>query len=486
MFRNGTTKRAFLSLVLPAFLFAACTAPNKAESKQTPASTFVAPAAPNQPPLVALPNFSSIVQKEGPAVVNISTTQTVHAPNAGIPGLSPEDPFYQFFRQFMPPQGPQVYKTQTLGSGFIISPDGYIMTNAHVVGTSTTVTVRLTNKRQYKAKVIGTDKRTDVALIKIDAKNLPTVTIGNSKTLGVGQWVVAIGAPFGFLNSVTQGIVSAIGRSLPNESYVPFIQTDVPINPGNSGGPLFNLQGQVVGINSQIYTGTGGYMGLSFAIPINLAMHVADQLRVYGKVSRGRLGVEIQDVTPELASSFGLPNTNGALVAQVESNGPAGHAGIRPGDVILRYDGKAVKSSSQLPLLVGNTKPGTRVDVEVWRNGRARNLTVTVGQLGAHAVAQKAPTAPASSALGLTLSVPTPAQREELGVNYGLVVQGVGGAAAEAGIEPGDVVLAVNDKKVRTVAEFNRLVARSTAKHSVALLMRRGNESIYVAISTGK
>ncbi|MDP1718499.1 MAG: Do family serine endopeptidase, partial [Burkholderiales bacterium] len=319
-----------------------------------------------------LPDFTELVEKQGPAVVNISTTQTAR-PNPlapQIPNLQEDDPFYEFFRRFIPNPGPgqREFQPQSLGSGFIISADGYILTNAHVVDAADEITVRLTDKREFKAKVIGADRRTDVALIKIEAAGLPLVKFGDPAKLKVGEWVAAIGSPFGFENSVTAGIVSAKGRSLPQENFVPFIQTDVAVNPGNSGGPLFNLRGEVVGINSQIYSRTGGFMGLSFAIPIDVANQIAQQLRTTGKVTRGRIGVVIQPVTKELAESFGLPRSQGALVNSVEKGGPADKAGIEPGDVIVKFDGKAVNASEDLPRIVGGTPPGSKVTVQIWRN----------------------------------------------------------------------------------------------------------------------
>src|SRR4249920_3853300 len=303
-----------------------------------------------------LPDFTDLVEKQGPAVVNISTTQSVRNPLLPqIPNLQEDDPFYEFFRRFAPQPGPREFQSQSLGSGFIISQDGYILTNAHVVETADEITVKLTDKREFKAKVIGADRRTDIALIKIDAGGLPAVRFGDPTKLRVGEWVLAIGSPFGFENTVTAGIVSAKGRSLPQENYVPFIQTDVAVNPGNSGGPLFNLKGEVVGINSQIYSRTGGFMGLSFAIPIDVAMDISSQLRTAGRVSRGRIGVVIQEVTKELAESFGLPKPSGALVTGVEKGGPAEKGGVETGDIILRFDGKQVSASSDLPRIVGST-----------------------------------------------------------------------------------------------------------------------------------
>src|SRR5665647_446982 len=326
-----------------------------------------------------LPDFTDLVEKQGAAVVNISTTQIIQGMQ-GLPKIPEDDPFYEFFRRFAP-QIPQEQEAQSLGSGFIISSDGYIITNAHVIDHADKITVRLTDKREFRAKVIGADKRTDVALLKIEASGLPKVNVGDPNKLKVGEWVVAIGSPFGFDSSVTAGIVSAKGRSLPQDNYVPFIQTDVAINPGNSGGPLFNMNEEVVGINSQIYTRSGGSMGLSFAIPIDVAMQVSEQLRTSGKVTRGRIGVTIQELTQELAESFGLSKPNGALISSVEKNAPADKAGIEASDVILKFDGKAVNSSSDLPRMVAAIKPGSKVVVELWRKGEAKKVTVEVAEL---------------------------------------------------------------------------------------------------------
>ena len=329
-----------------------------------------------------LPDFTELVEKQGPAVVNISTTQSARGNGRGAQSLpfDENDPMYEFFRRFVPRQPgmpgfgqPREFESRSLGSGFIVSPDGYILTNAHVVESAEEILIRLTDKREFKARVIGADKRTDVALIKIEATALPAVRLGDPSVLKVGEWVIAIGSPFGFDNSVTAGIVSAKGRSLPQENYVPFIQTDVAVNPGNSGGPLFNMKGEVVGINSQIYSRSGGFMGISFAIPIDVAMDVQTQLRATGKVSRGRIGVVIQDLTKDLAESFGLSKTQGAVVNAVEKGGPAEKAGIEPGDVILKFDGKAITGSGDLPRMVGATRPGARVTVQVWRKGTTKD-----------------------------------------------------------------------------------------------------------------
>ena len=435
------------------------------------------------PPSVA-PDFVTLVKQEGATVVNISTTRTVRDSELEpeIPGLSPDDPFYEFFRRFAPP-GPHEYQARNLGSGFIISDDGYILTNAHLIADMGEATVKLLDRREFKAKVIGIDLRTDLALVKIDAKALRQVTIGDSSKLEVGEWVAAIGSPFGFENSVTAGIVSAKGRLLPDESYVPFIQTDVAVNPGNSGGPLFNLRGEVVGINSMIYSGSGGYMGLSFAIPIDVAMKVAAELRAHGKVIRGFLGVRIQEVTPDLAASFGLKNAAGALVVMVEKPSPAEKAGLMVGDVILKVDGKAIERSGDLPQIIAGTAAGATVRFELWRRGAARELSATIGEVPAerpHAAAE--PQERRANRLGLILRELTQPQREDLAIAGGLLVRGVSGAALKAGIQQGDVILAVNDTRVERVADFNKLLGKAAPGSSVALLVLRRGSILYVPV----
>ncbi|OGA23396.1 MAG: protease Do [Betaproteobacteria bacterium RIFCSPLOWO2_02_FULL_67_26] len=433
-----------------------------------------------------LPDFTELVEKQGPAVVNISTTQSVRNPLLPqIPNLQEDDPFYEFFRRFIPQPGPREFQSQSLGSGFIISQDGYILTNAHVVDTADEITVKLTDKREFKAKVIGADRRTDIALIKIDASGLPAVRFGDPGKLRVGEWVLAIGSPFGFENTVTAGIVSAKGRSLPQENYVPFIQTDVAVNPGNSGGPLFNLRGEVVGVNSQIYSRTGGFMGLSFAIPIDVANDIAQQLRTTGRITRGRIGVVIQPVSRELADGFGLSRPQGALVNSVEKGGPADKAGIEAGDVILRFDGKAVSASEDLPRIVGATRPGSRVTVQVWRNKSARDVQLVVAEMQDDRSARQSrrggkPPAASPGQYGLTLSDLSDAQKGELKVAGGVLVENVQGAAARAGVRRGDVILAVNNQDVKSVEQFNQMMGQFDKGRIVALLIRRGANSLYV------
>jgi serine protease Do len=432
-----------------------------------------------------LPDFTDLVAKQGPAVVNVSTTSMAHGGGAQSP-VPEDDPFYDFFRRFGPPQ-PRDYETRSLGSGFIVSTDGFILTNAHVVDMADEVTVKLNDKREFKAKVIGADKRTDVAVIKIEATGLPAVRIGDPEKLKVGEWVLAIGSPFGFENTVTAGIVSAKGRSLPQENYVPFIQTDAAVNPGNSGGPLFNVKGEVVGINSQIYSRTGGFMGLSFAIPIDVAMNIASQLRTTGRVSRGRIGVVIQEVTKELAESFGLPKASGALVNSVDKGGPADKAGIEAADVILKFDGKEVASSADLPRIVAQTRPGSKVTAQVWRKGVTRDVTLTVGEMPEDKVAQRPgrkDTKPGNviARLGLSLSELSADQRKELGLNGGLLVEEAQGAAAKAGIRRGDVLMAINNQDVKSVEQVIQLVGQFEKARSIALLIRRDDGAIYVPL----
>lgn len=435
-----------------------------------------------------LPEIADLVEKHGHAVVNISTTQIIrNAP--GLPNIPQGDPFYEFFRRFAP-QIPREQESQSLGSGFIISADGYILTNAHVVDHAEKITVRLTDKREYKAKVVGADKRTDVALLKIDATGLPVITIGDPGKLRVGEWVVAIGSPFGFDSSVTAGIVSAKGRSLPQDNFVPFIQTDVAINPGNSGGPLFNMDGEVVGINSQIYTRSGGSMGLSFAIPIDVATQVSEQLRSTGKVTRGRIGVTIQELTRELAESFGMSKPKGALISSVEKNAPADKAGIEASDVILKFDGKHVESSSDLPRIVAATKPGSKVAVELWRKGESRQVWIVVAEMPeeatlASAAGQKRSAGEAGTIarLGIVVSALSKEQQDEVQLNGGLLVEEIQGVAARAaGLQPGDILVKIGNTPIVSLGQFKEIIGRVGKGRNVALLVVRGDSAMYVAI----
>jgi serine protease Do len=433
----------------------------------------------------ALPDFSSLAQAYGPAVVNVSVTHAqkpgAEAPNAW--GFSEDDPFYEFFRRFQIPMPQGEMPRQGLGSGFIVSADGYILTNAHVVRDAGEVTVKLTDKREFKAKVIGSDPQTDVAVLRIDASDLPTVKLGDSRDIKVGEWVVAIGSPYGFENSVTAGIVSAKGRALPDGTYVPFIQTDVAVNPGNSGGPLFNLKGDVIGINSQIYSRTGGYQGLSFAIPIDLATKIQDQLVRYGKVTRGRIGVTIQEVNQSLAKSFGLKEPAGALVGSVDPSGPAAKAGIEPGDVILRIDGKAVARSIDLSSYVADLKPGSTAQLEVWRKGAKRQLAVTVGEMPAKMAAAGSGPALEQGKLGVAVRPLSESERKAAGVDGGVLVEQAGGAAAKAGIRPGDIILALNSTPVKSADEL-RMMVDKTGKVA-ALLVQRQDAKIFIPVELG-
>ena len=436
-----------------------------------------------------LPDFSEIAAQQGPAVVNISVSGTVKTGFQGAPGglqIDPNDPFFEFLKRFHPPAQQGHAPTHGTGSGFIVGADGVILTNAHVVADADEVTVKLTDRREFKAKVLGIDKLTDVAVLKINAKDLPTVQVGDSRQSRVGEWVVAIGSPFGFENTVTAGIVSAKARTLPDEGYVPFLQTDVAINPGNSGGPLFNLQGQVIGINSQIYSRSGGYQGLSFAIPIDVAMKVEQQLLDHGKVSRGRLGISIQDVSADLAESFGMDKPAGAVVGAVESGSPAEKAGIEPGDVVTRFNGAPISRSHELPLLVSDVRPGTKVPVTVWRQGKSRDLTVTVGELKADktAAADRGRDGADDARLGLALRPLTPAERSESRLVSGLVVEQVAhGPAERAGIQDGDVILSVNGALVSSVEQLRARIKASGKK--VALLVLRDNSRVFVPVDLG-
>jgi serine protease Do len=457
------------------------------------APAFVAPAA-AQVRSQVLPDFSELYEKQGPAVVSIDVTQRVRR-GPRVPDLSEDDPFYEFFRRFgqVPRGGPQrEFEAQSAGSGFIVSADGYIVTNTHVVDSADEVRVRLTDRREFIAKVVGTDKRTDVAVLKIEATNLPRVVIGDPEKLKVGEWVVAIGKPFGLENTMTAGIVSAKGRDLPQENLVPFIQTDVAINPGNSGGPLFNLRGEVVGINSLIYSRSGGYMGLAFAIPIDVAMNTVGQIRDKGRVTRGRIGVQIQEVTKEAADSFGLKTAMGALVNSVEKGGPAEKAGVEPGDIIIKVDGRDVISSNVLPRIVTQVPPGKKVVLTVWRGGQAREIAVTVAEMKEDAPATpRRGTTPAPkekakpNRMGLVLSDLTPEQRREADVKAGVIVEDIPGGV-RGNILAGDIILAVISKGVTTdaksAAQVNDLLTKLEKGASVTLQLKRGEQTFFSTI----
>ncbi len=442
-----------------------------------------------------LPDFTELAEKQGAAVVNISVTQVMQGNGIAMmpfPNTPNDEALGELFRRFgIPapgaPGAPQEYKSQSLGSGFVISSDGYILTNAHVINEADEVIVKLSDKREFKAKIIGADKRTDVALIKIEGSGFPKVVMGDPNLLKVGEWVVAIGSPFGLENTVTQGIVSAKGRALPQENFVPFIQTDVAINPGNSGGPLFNLNGEVVGINSQIYSRSGGYMGLSFAIPIDVAIDVSNQLKSAGKVTRGWLGIGIQEITKDLADSFGMKNTNGALISNVEKGSPADKGGLEAGDVIVKFDGKPITTSSDLPRAVGATKPGKQAAVEVLRRGASRTLNITVGEMPVDkdevaGNGSKPPAKPEVNRIGLVLKELTPQQKKKLNSKNGLLVVEAQGAAAQAGIRRGDIILGLNNSELQSVEQFNKQITGMANGKTVALLVQRGENTLYVPV----
>ena len=430
-------------------------------------------------------DFATIAAQQGPAVVNISVSGKTRT-SAGWPGgspVDPDDPFYEFFRRFQGPQGQAPVHGQ--GSGFIVKSDGVVLTNAHVVANADEVTVKLTDRREFKARVTGVDKLSDVAVLKIDAKDLPTVKIGDPQKSRVGEWVVAIGSPFGFENSVTAGIVSAKSRTLPDEGHVPFLQTDVAINPGNSGGPLFNMNGEVIGINSQIYSRSGGYQGLSFAIPIDVAMKVERQLLDKGKVSRGRLGIGIQDLASDLAQSLGMERPAGALVGSVENGSPAQKAGIEPGDVVVKFNGVDIQRSSELPPLVSDAAPGSKAQVTVWRQGKLRDLSVVLGEVKADPATELASAGDASDArLGIAVRPLNAQERRDAKLVSGLKVEGVSsGPAARAGLRPGDVILSVNGALVNSAEQLRSAVkAQGTG---VALQVLRDNQRVYIPIQVG-
>lgn len=468
-----------LALALVAFL------PEGTLVSTTQAAPAVAAVSSNR---FGLPDFGDLVEQVGPAVVNISVVQEQRFGNDD--NSFANDPFYDFLRRFGVPmpnmpgqQGGAPRISRGIGSGFIVSADGYVLTNAHVVDEDgAEVTVRLIDKREFKAKVIGIDKRTDVAVLKIDAKNLPAVTIGDPDRARVGEWVVAMGSPFGFDNTVTAGIISAKARRLPDENYVPFIQTDVAINPGNSGGPLFNLAGEVVGINSQIYSRSGGFMGISFAIPIDVAMKVKDQLVTHGRVQRGRLGIAIQGVDKELAQSFGLSDARGALIASVDPGSAADQAGLQAGDVVLGVDGIRVADSADLPRIIGEKRPGTKVRLDVWRDGRNREVTAVLDELNPELGSTVKPGGSESTTgkLGLKARPLTRQEAAQIGLSGGLVVEGANGPAARAGLQRGDVILALNNQPVNSVEQFRQYLDRAGKRF--ALLIQRGDARIFVPV----
>jgi serine protease Do len=437
-----------------------------------------------------LPDFTELYEKQSPAVVSIDVTQKVRAPR-GMPDISEDDPFYEFFRRFgqVPrPRGAPEREAQSVGSGFIISSDGYLITNAHVVDGADEVKINLADRREFKAKVIGADKRTDVAVLKIEAKDLPKVAIGDPDKLRVGEWVVAIGKPFGLENTMTAGIVSAKGRDLPQENLVPYIQTDVAINPGNSGGPLFNLKGEVVGINSMIFSRSGGYMGLAFAIPIDIAMNVANQIKDKGRVTRGRIGVQIQEVSKETAEAFGLAKPAGALVNSVEKGGPADKAGVEAGDIITKVDGREVKNSAELPRIITVVRPGSKVTLSIWRKGAARDIAVTVAEMkeDAPAAQKRSGSVPKEKAkpnrMGLVLSDLTDEQKKELEIKNGVLIEDITGGV-RGNVQAGDVILAIVNRgqstEVRSAEQLNGVLAKLEKGASVTLRLKRGEQEFF-------
>jgi serine protease Do len=442
-----------------------------------------------------LPDFTELVDQVGPSVVNI---RTVERSRGASGGSAPDEQMLEFFRRFgipLPPNAPRQQRPDRgeeeiprgVGSGFIVSADGFVMTNAHVVEGADEVIVTLTDKREFKARIVGSDRRTDVAVVKIEAAGLPSVKLGDASRVRVGEWVMAIGSPFGLENTVTAGIVSAKQRDTGD--YLPFIQTDVAINPGNSGGPLINMRGEVIGINSQIYSRSGGFQGISFAIPIDEAVRVADQLRTSGRVTRGRIGVQIGEVNKEVAEAIGLGRPQGALVRGVEAGAPAQKAGIEAGDIILKFDGKAIEKSSDLPRLVGNTKPGSRATVTVLRRGSQRELSVTVAELEPERATrrtqgqeQRPPAGAQVQTMGLTVSELTEALKSELKLRGGVRVDASDGAGARAGLREGDVIVAVGNVEVNNVREFEQAIARADKSKPIVVQLRRGELAQYALI----
>ncbi len=477
-------KKLLLTILSSILLLSACSKEEAAKSEPIVVKKEITPDVDKTQ--MELPNFSALVKHVGNTVVNVTTeaVQTASTDNQ-IDGLDPDDPLSELFKRLVPqqqaPAQPQV--RHALGSGFIISSDGYILTNAHVVSDSKKITVKTTDKQELDAKLIGLDTKTDIALLKVNATGLPTVKIGDPNQLEVGEWVAAMGAPFGFDNSVTQGIVSAKGRNLPSDNYVPFIQTDVPINPGNSGGPLFNLKEQVVGINSQIYSRSGGYMGISFSIPIDIAMNIVSQLKQYGKVSHGQLGVQFQPVTKQLAKSFGLPKPMGALVANIVPDSGASKAGVKVGDIILKADGKSLDDVGALPLIVGSKKPGDKIDLEVFRNNKTMTITATLSGADNQELAENGKPSGSNSVqldkFGLTLSDIDAKTREKMRLGAGVIVTKAADLAQMSGIIPGDIILSINNISVDNAAKAKAIVGNNTA---VVLLISRNNQQMFITL----
>lgn len=455
----------------------------------------VAQAAPAAPAVAGLPDFTDLVDRVGPAVVNIRTTEKVQQ-NQGVAGMDEDQ--LEFFRRFfgmpVPKQAPAPKNRKQapqeeevprgVGSGFIISADGYVMTNAHVVEGASEVYVKLTDKREFKAKLIGSDKRSDIAILKIEASKLPKINIGDSDKIRAGEWVIAIGSPFELDNTVTAGIVSAKARDTGD--LLPLIQTDVAVNPGNSGGPLINMRGEVIGINSQIYSRSGGYMGISFAIPIDEAMRVAEQLKAGGRVTRGRIGVRLAEVSKEVAESLGLPKAQGVQIAQVEPGSPAEKAGLQDGDVVLKYNGQTVEKSVDLVRLVSMTKPGAKSSMTVWRKGAVKEVSIVVAEMEPDKTTAKAEKKgkldPAVNPLGLYVSDLNEAQRKDLPGNAGVVVESVDGAALAAGLQPGDYILSLNQNDIKDAKQFNALCAKLDSKKAAVILVKRDNISRFILL----
>ncbi|MFZ2855502.1 MAG: DegQ family serine endoprotease [Rhodocyclaceae bacterium] len=476
--------RQALLLATSLFLFAGCgqqgsTPPAEPRSGET-ASGATLP----------LPDFTALVRKQGPAVVNISSTKTIKGsiPFPAIPGLSSDAPLYELLRRFgLADMPPQALYSQSRGSGFIIDREGHILTNSHVVEDADEVIVGLTDKREFKAKIVGIDQRSDVALLKISAKNLPVAQIGDPSRLDVGEWVIAIGAPFGFANSVTQGIVSAKGRDLPGQDLVPFIQTDVAINPGSSGGPLFNLNGEVVGINAQIFSQSGGSMGISFAIPIDVAMKVKEQLLKNGSVQRGKLGVAVQEVSADLAESFGLEKARGALISALEKGGPAERAGLSAGDIVLALDGREIASPAEFSRFISETVPGQKIRIRLWRNGAASELVAKLADASVATQERKASKSGGQEPdrRGLSLRDLSPAERRAQQSEGTVIVDSVEGLAALSGIQPGDIILAINHTPVSDTRQLHGLLAKA-GKRVALLIQRDATTKIFISLSLGK
>jgi serine protease Do len=490
LMQSTTFKRSLVAVaIVAAFATGSIVAERAATIRPAGAASAPAPAVASAPlgvAAMALPNFADLVAKHGPAVVQISVSQDARkVAGRAMPDMDELPPWFRGMPGMPGGHGriPDPGPSQGVGSGFIVGADGIVLTNAHVVADADEVTVKLTDGREFKAKVLGSDKRTDVAVLKIDAKDLPTVAIGDPGRTRVGEWVVAIGAPYGLDNTVTSGIVSAKSRALPGDAVVPFIQTDAAVNPGNSGGPLFNLKGEVIGINSQIFSRTGGFQGLAFAIPIDVAMDVKDQIQHHGKVQHGRLGVTIQEVNQSLAETFGLPKPAGALIGSVVKDGPAAKAGLEPGDVILKLDGKEIAKSSDLPPLIAQVKPGSTVAFDIWRNGKPKAVTATIGTLEEKTTVASAKEAAGKGKLGVAVRPLSPEEKKSSELVGGVVVEDVAGAAEKAGVRPGDVIVAVNNTPVKSPEQLRELIAK--AGKTAALLVQRDEARIFIPVTMG-